>query len=462
MPIKEVSQIIEDILKKGGNKVFGERYQLVYDSPVETLEPLYFYVLELMEKQGLKVDKVIDNFSSAPGSSHFGELGQRLTRMQDEAMKILGAVNQVLRSILNITYDLKEMRVRLKTYDDLKSKDRDLAQASRLTLKQIWMDKVDIQKGNSSVKVMALGQAGFQTLLDAFLAADSPSEAEKLDLNDRVKRIVKSRLEEFEAWLGFSGQELTKRYSLEKHYLKSQMTSLRLYSRWVRPYLKVASDLESKEVYGNPDLVKTFNSILLELVLFGKKELDVSSAITSGDLPPEFSKFQNKMKRKYYSIVLIDFYFRGIPQRIGQQGQFAFGGRTTVNFRSYALNEDELEMFKKEMEQSDISAAFSMIDYSDEALKEMENDIKEFLEEEEPKMKEGKKEDANPFLALFGFYNKEKKEEEKEKKEKTLKEMRENWFEKTYLRPVAVDLAAKSAFAVFDVYKKAHAMPSYT
>ena len=466
MTIKEVNQILEDILKKSGNKGPSFQSKLIYDSPVETLEPVYFYILELMEKQGYQIEKVVDNFSSAPGSSHFGELGQRATRLQDEAMKILGALNQVLRSILNITYDLKEMRVRLKTYDDFKSKDSDQAQAARLTLKQIWLDRVDIQKGNSSVKAMALGQSGFQTLLDAFLAADNPKEAEKLDLNDRVKRIVKGRLEEFNTWTGFSEQELRKRYALEKHYLKSQMTSLKLYARWVRPYLKAASDLEMKETDGNPDLVKTFNSILLGLTLFGKKELDLSSAITTGDLPPEFTKFQNKMKRKYYSIVLIDFYFRGIPQRIGQQGQFAFGGRTTVNFRSYSLNEDELELFKKEMDQSDIQTAFGLINYSDDAFKEMEQDIKEFLEEETPKdgKKDEKKEDSNPFLALFGFYGKkdEKKDKKEEKKEVTDKDLKESWFEKSYLRPVSAKLASESAFVIFDIYKKAHQMPSYT
>ena len=71
-----------------------------------------------------------------------------------------------LRSVLNIIYDLKEFRIRLSHYDDLKTEKKE---AAILALKQIWMDKVDIQKGNSSIKAMALGQAGFQTLIDAFL-----------------------------------------------------------------------------------------------------------------------------------------------------------------------------------------------------------------------------------------------------------------------------------------------------
>ena len=39
---------------------------------------------------------------------------------------------------------------------------------------------VDINKGNSSIKAMALGQAGFQTLIDAFLASKDEKDVNKL------------------------------------------------------------------------------------------------------------------------------------------------------------------------------------------------------------------------------------------------------------------------------------------
>src|SRR3990167_325864 len=147
-------------------------HKIVYVSSSETLEPLYFWTVDFMENRGLSPEKLIDNFASSPGSGHFAELGQRASIMQQQGAKILGYVNTVLRSVLNIIYDLKEFRIRLQSYDDLHSRDKDLSQSARLSLKQLWLDKVDINKGNTGIKAMALGQAGFQTLLDAFLVVD--------------------------------------------------------------------------------------------------------------------------------------------------------------------------------------------------------------------------------------------------------------------------------------------------
>ena len=239
-------------------------HMLVYDSSSETLEPVYFFILDLMNDSGLETEKLVDNFASSPGSGHFAELGQRATVMQQQGQKILGDVNTVMRSVLNIIYDLKEFRIRLSQYDALKTEKKE---AAVLGLKQIWLDKVDINKGNSSIKAMALGQAGFQTLLDGFLFVKEVNDVDKVDLNDRVKRILRARILEFNDWLENSEVELRKRYELEKTYLRSQVNSLKLYARWAKPYLKAAQELEMKEHGREPALVKTFNTILLELTL---------------------------------------------------------------------------------------------------------------------------------------------------------------------------------------------------
>ena len=182
--------------------------------------------------------------------------------MQQQGTKILGDINTVLRNVLNIIYDLKEFRVFLHPYNDLKSKDKNISDAARISLKQRWLDKVDMMKGNSSISMMAR-QIGFQTLFDAFFVAKDEKDADKIDLNDRVKRIIKSRVSEFNIWLGESEKELRKRYELEKTYLKSQVNALKLYSRWAKPYLKAAHKLEMAERDKEVTLTKTFNSILL-------------------------------------------------------------------------------------------------------------------------------------------------------------------------------------------------------
>jgi hypothetical protein len=412
---------------------------------------------------GFSSEKLVDKFTSSPGSGHFSELGQRATIMQQQGTKLLGDVNTVLRSILNIVYDLKEFKIRLQSYADLNSGDKNKTEAARLSLKQIWMDKVDIQKGNSAIKAMALGQAGFQTLIDAFLVVKDEKDVDKIDLNDRVKRILRPRIQEFNIWAKDSEKELRKRYGMERAYLKSQVSSLKLYSRWARPYLKAAQQLEMKEGRREPALVKLFNTIMLELTLLGKIKLDIKNSALGGDLPSDFQNL--RIKRDYYSCVLVDFKFRGIPQRIMQRGDYVFGGKAEVTFKSYALNDEELKGIDKALEDSDVEDALKLIEgATTESLGELQKEINLFLEEQETETgkQEKPRDESNPFLALIGHYNKTEKKTETKKEEKNIQIKPDNWIEKTNLRVLAASTAKQSAFDLFDRYKKSHDMASYT
>ena len=463
----------KDLLKKYGspdainsdeiNEKPLSEHKLVYDSSSETLEPVYFFIVDLMNDLGLNPEKLVDNFSSSPGSGHFAELGQRATVMQQQGAKILGDVNTVLRSVLNIIYDLKEFRIRLNSYDALKSEKKE---AAILALKQLWMDKVDINKGNSSIKAMALGQAGFQTLISAFLFVKDSKEVEKVDLNEVVKRILHARILEFNDWLLHSEGELRKRYNLEKTYLGSQVNSLKLYARWAKPYLKAAQELEMKEYGKEPALVKAFNTIILELTLLGKKEIKVHDEVLSGNFPKEIEKMKTQ---KYYSCVLVNFRFRGIPQRVSQQSHYVFGGRAEVSFKAYVLREDELKKLNEELDASDIGDVLKLIEGSTgESMAQLQDEINSFLEEKEEDSKESVKseDDSNPFTALIGGYDSKSESKKSEKKSEVKKEKvkikPENYAEKEYIRKLASKNAEETAFRVFDTYKKAHGMPSYT
>jgi hypothetical protein len=456
--IKSIYEMIPDIspyykkkeenVKKGKkDKIPESEHKLVYDSPTETLEPIYFFILDLMNDFGLETEKLVDNFVSSPGSQHFGEMGQRISIMQQQGAKLMGDINTVLRSILNLIYDLREFKIRLQSYEDLKNPNK--KQQALLSLKQVWMDKVDVNKGNSSIKAMALGQSGFNTLIDAFLAVNTEKEVDDLDLNQIVKRILKPRLHEFNVWVKESEGELKKRFEIEKTYLKSQVNSLKIYSRWAKPYMKAAQELEMSESGRNPALVKMFNSLILELTLLGKRKV-------SSTYPNKY-----KQKRDYYLCVLVDFNFRGIPNRT-QQG-YVVGGRAEVTFRSYALNSEELAKLNEELDKSDLSDALSLIEgTTTESLDTLEDDIKEFIDDEEEKKEEKKKpkDTSNPFLALLGFYNEkeEKKETKKDEKPKEIK--KDDWVEKNYLRQPSINEAKNTNYSLFDIYKKAHGMPS--
>ncbi len=438
-------------------------HTFVYDSSSETLEPVYFFILDLMNDFGLKTEKLMDNFSSSPGSGHFAELGQRATVMQQQGAKILGDINTVLRSVLNIIYDLKEFRIRLSHYDALKTEKRE---AAVLSLKQLWMDKVDINKGNSSIKAMALGQAGFQTLISAFLFVKTVEEIEKVDLNEVVKRILRARVFEFNDWLGQSEKELRKRYELEKTYLRSQVNSLKMYARWAKPYLKAAQELEMKEMGREPALVKAFNTIILELTLLGKKEIKVHEEVLEGNLPKEIEKIKTQT---FYSCTLVDFKFRGIPQRISQQSHYVFGGRAEISFKAYVLSENEIKKMNEELDASDVGDVLRLIEGSTgESMAQLQDEINSFLDEKEDEYESEKPQDtSNPFVALIGGYeSKPKPEKQKTSGLATKKEVitlrPDNYAEKEYLRKLAGEKAEETTFTVFDTYKKAHGMPSYT
>lgn len=441
------------------------KHTLVYESFSESLEPVYYFLLDLMSDDfGYEVEKLVDNFSSAPGSAHFSEAGLKASKMQEEAVKYLGMANAVVRSILNVVYDLRDFKMRLQIYDDLNSKDK--KNAAILSLKQLWMDKVDILKGNSSIKAMSM-QGGFQTLISAFLSAKNTKDVGDLDLNEVVKRILYPRIQEFNIWVEQSEKELRKRYEIERIYLKSQVNSVKLYSRWIKPYLKVAQQLEMKDQRRNPGLVKTFNRTILELTLLGKSKINTKSKALGGELPADFAndRFLRSLKKDYYKCVLVDFNFRALPQ------QGVFMGRVDVTFQAYSLSKDELDKLNQELEKSDLNDVFGLIEgATTESLDQLKKEIDEFLnekDEEEKNQEKRNRENSNPFLALIGHYNKKTKEDKKEKnkdekKPKDIVIKPDNFIEKEHIRPIATKEAKEDAFDFFDIYKSAHSMPSYT
>jgi len=373
-------EIIEKINSRYKEPVWS--HSLIYDTSVQQLEPVYFWILDFVKDLGFDVEKIVDNFSASPGGGYFAEMGAKATKMQEEGMKIMQTIGIMLKSLINLLYDLKEFEIRLEQYDLAKSKDSKERESGLLGLKQIWMDKVDIQRGNTSIKGLA-SQFMYATLIDSFMLAKSVEEVEKIDLNDRVKRILKSRLAEFLTWRERSESELRKRFEIERAWVKGQVSSIKLYTRWVKPYLRAAHELMMKEKTKEPNLIKAFNTALLELTILCKKKIDPKNEADNGNLPKKFRNL--KLKRDYYACIFIDFSFRGIPSR-SPQGHYIFGGRADVNFKCYALNDDELKVFEKELEKEDFSEALRLAQIvTEESLAQIMQDLDHFVGEEKEK-----------------------------------------------------------------------------
>jgi len=465
-------------LKKNIKPAPGWSQRLAYDSAAETLEPVYFWLLDLVQGFRWEVEKIEDNFTASPGSGYFAEIGARATRMQEEGMKILGVVNQVVKSVINIIYDLKEFEIRLKHYDDAKSKER--KGEGMLALKQIWMDNVDIKRGRGSINQMTY-ELNFATLRDAFMIANSVEGIKTMDLNERVQRVLEPRISEFLEWMKRSDSELRKRYEIERTYLKSQVNTLRLYTRWVKPYLKAAEELGMREVGKSrqPWIVNAFNTMVLELALFNTKKVDVAEKAYDKLLPLRFVKLAEKKKiRDMHSVVLIDFAFRGIPRRLPETAHYVHGGRVEVYMRSYTLNEDELALFKEKLNKNEINEALGLGEMiTTESLSQLTDDIDYFLKKEEREKEELKKLEkekaANPFSALFEgfkeiftFKKKEEKVEEEKKEDAKIKKLlaegiKPDTYEESVVRELAKHDADATCFKFFDIYKKAHDMAAF-
>ena len=431
-----------------------EQHKLVYEVASQSLEQIYFWILDYVNGVYGSSEKLIDNFISAPGSGHFAEMQGRATRMQEEAMKIFQTTGVLIKSILNIIYDLKEWQIRLSHYEDLKSDDKNKRSAAMLSLKQIWMDSVDIKRGNSSIKAMAQ-QFDYVTLIDAFMAGELKN-VDKLDLNDRVKRILQQRLGEFESWLIESEKELRKRYEIERLYLKSQVNSLKLYARWAKPYLDAAKKLEQNAT-ATADIVNAFNTTLFELAILAKGKYEVKDDVAKGQLP----KFFKKLKmRKYYPMTLIEFNFRTIPERGDQRGGYNFIGRVKVEFTSFSFNDDELKIFREKVDEGNLGDMYKIVEgLTDGSIAQVNDDINELLGDSQPKEKEDKKsEDSNPFSALFSIFKSEKKEEEKSDLSKGIP--KDGEYEKV-ARSQASLSARDKCRKVYDTYKKTHGMVAF-
>ncbi len=475
---KRDSEKIREIL----TRTFVDKYEFEVHDFTSSLEPYYFWMLDFFKKVGYKVEKTKEEMGASVVSQFFGELSVRKQQFERRGVEILGNVNTVVKSIINLLYDLREFDRKLKIYDDLHKGDKKNKTAARLTLKRIWMDEVDVRKGNASIHVMSSQQGPqFAVLRDAFMIADNQEDLEKMDVQDRTKRILKGRLQEYLKWEEESEKELRQRRKIELAYLKSQVESLRLYSKWARPYLKAAQMISFKEPSINdPELIQAFDQNVIEIILRGKKDYSIKSFIEPGAFPVSYkpplmkkspmptviepkvfseSEIKRMSARKggpiAHSVIEIRFTYRARPTMVSQSQQGGGGayrqlGKINVEFIGYAMTPEEYSNLKKQEEQE----AMKFIEgLTTDSLEGMREELEEYLEEIELSEKDKKKGKKIPILDRF------------------LKTGSSGGgaafpvFGRSILEKKARELAriktSEGLFLLYDIFKKAHGFKSF-
>jgi hypothetical protein len=447
----------EEIKRIKEKNLVGPEYRIIYDAFGKTLEPVYFWLLDFLEKVGFETKKVSESMSPSVTSYFFGDMGARRTQIEKRVSEIMATVNTVIKSIVNLLYDLKQFDERLAIYDDFKDKKK----GAKEELKRIWMDEVDIKKGTGSIHNLTTSEKySFITLRDAFFAVDTQEEIDEIDLNTRVKNILRSRLKEYEKWLKEGERELRQRRKIELTYLKSQVSSLKMYTEWAKPYLKAIKRLGFKDLESNmPQLVMAFNQTWIEITLRGYKEIYFEK-----DLPVRFKPKKPKGP-KAYAVLEIEFKYRTAPIVVesgGGRSGYGQTGNVDMTFRSYAFSEDEWKKLREKEIEEDLELIDALTNESILAIKE---DLDKYLGElESGKVKEEKSKEPRTFVgeiiqsfrenyggkgggggggtfSLWGRFNSNQAKE----------------LAKLFMHnPDNVD--ESRAFLVYNIYKKAHRM----
>jgi hypothetical protein len=132
-----------------------------------------------------------------------------------------------------------------------------------------------------------------------------------------------------------------------------------------------------------------------------------------------------------------------------------------MTFDSYALNEDELILLKKKLESDDIESSIKFASQgTEESIKQLQEDLNHFLEDKKDEKEEKKKDDSNPFSAIWSVikegisFKSDKKQEKKEIKD--IKDIKKDEYVEKAVRDLAAKAATGSLYTLYDVYKKAH------
>jgi len=375
--------------------------KLILDNPNIRMEQIYFWLVDFI-RDGLKMDinKLSDDFTSSVGSSFFGEMGQRLANVLNNARSLAELINTLTRTIISILNEYKNLYSVYVLYENLLSKNPEEALVSYLSLKERWLSNVDYKRGAGAL--INLQASRFPSIVDLFFLADLKSELERFknkkligeelynklfnnpentvprDLNElfnngiinrRIYNLLSSRLMEFYSWLENNKKILYDRIVLLKSYLKHELSSLLYYVEFAKPYFKFA-----RKLLQNPDqpvdVVNAFETAIINISLIAnQKEVKVK----------EYDEKEGKeIEKTYIPLYEIDMKTRAIPTVVGRVDthtrMYSFLGRIDIVLRAYLVEKEEYDSIIINQESEDLTYITGL---TDDYIKSMSNLILE-------------------------------------------------------------------------------------
>lgn len=448
------------------------KLQVSLDNMGDSIEKHYFHFVKFFTKHestsfGIHAEELIklkDVFDASVSSSFHGQIGSKISAMQQQISGYLTQIGQLSKSLFPMVREIRLMDERLAMYNRSFStkKDDQEARQNEVALKSTWIEVVEQGMQNPNSVYSMATKLGFVTLPDLFFGINpqgkDPQEQLKnltsaLDeihkqqaFNTKVRIALEKKLVQYYTWKEKTWQEMEHTYKFRIKNLKQHYNVILLYVSWLKPYLTALKALQMKGNTSSYDLVSAFET--------SKLELELLAVIKKG--------------KKYHSCVLVRMAIVTKPElSYGQGGgrQVLHSGEIQVSIEPYAATQDDIDYYKKYSDSEHFKyysgTAVDLAGDIDAMLKSLGTDVEEYLREAETgERKEKKKEETPqdatvfaPFTALkdsFKMFLPEKsKDTAPSKKESRAEEAEKKSMEES---------AAGSAWTVYDIFKKSNGM----
>lgn len=357
-------------------------YKIIINTPFQSVGKYYNMVLKELRDFGFNnLTRVGQSLSASPTSAFYSDVARRRAYAKEQFDKGMGLINNLIKEIMQLIYSLREFDQIINNFKKLEEGKEEERIAAELNLRRTFMDEVDIKKGRGSMNNLATAQGmEFVTLRDAFFAVKGLEDIKDLTINDRVKRILKDRFNEYLNWKKEYKRDIMSRKKIQTEYLRNQVESLKMQLDWVKPFYKVLQQLEIDTGVGKPDLLPGIDTSVITT--------NIRARSKRGDYATAFADIQ--------------FRFKTSPVQVqGEHGQaYHHRFRTEITYTPYVMSNSDYDKLVQVETFEDMEF---LEEVAGQSLKAIKDDLEKFLGGGiiEPEKKKEKKKMKTPFDILL-------------------------------------------------------------
>ncbi len=346
----------------------------VGDPNYAVLEKSYLWILNhiTLDQKFTKTLKVIDTFGSSTASQHWGNMAEKMGRVQSNVTSIMQTIGSMVKEMFQMVHELRIWDERLRWHEESEKGNR----SGDVALKGAWMDTVDGNAENNTSVLGLANKVGFATLPDLFFGTfvqnieDIDKELDSLEFgNQQVLNVLRRKLIQFLTWKEHTKEEIVQRKRFTVRYLRQHITAIQLNMSWLTPHLRQLKYLrQNSNFQDSAQLISSFDNSKFEVETLCTKKSD----------------------SEYKPVVLMNFQYLTVPERVGsyQHPGFQHAGHMTVTFRGYAWTDSQITNYQEMRNEEGIEILGEIDAGFKSAMEELGNEIRAYIEEAEGSLPE--------------------------------------------------------------------------